>query len=283
MTEQMNENGVSTAGKRMQGQFRKFLTERNMSDRTITAYSYAVKQFYGRYSQLTDRNLQLYKVFLIEHYKPQTVNLRLRAMNCFVRYRESSLCPVSMVHVQQKGFLEQIISQADYEFLKQRLWEDGEYNYYFLIRLMAATGVRISELVLFEVGDVKKGYRDIYSKGNKLRRVYIPAALKKAFEEWPGFSERSKGILFLNRFGTPLSASGIRFQLKVFAVRYGINPDVMYPHSFRHRFAKNFIEVCPDIALLSDLLGHNSIETTQIYLRRSSQEQYRIVNQVVNW
>ena len=283
MTEQMNENGVSTAGKRMQGQFRKFLTERNMSDRTITAYSYAVKQFYGRYSQLTDKNLQLYKVFLIEHYKPQTVNLRLRAMNCFVRYRESSLCPVSMVHVQQKGFLEQIISQADYEFLKQRLWEDGEYNYYFLIRLMAATGVRISELVLFEVGDEKKGYRDIYSKGNKLRRVYIPAALKKAFEEWPGFSERSKGILFLNRFGTPLSASGIRFQLKVFAVRYGINPDVMYPHSFRHRFAKNFIEVCPDIALLSDLLGHNSIETTQIYLRRSSQEQYRIVNQVVNW
>ena len=184
-----------------------------MSERTITAYCYALKQFYGLYSQLTDKNLQLYKVFLIERYKPQTVNLRLRAMNCFVRYRESSLCPVSMVHVQQKGFLEQIISQADYEFLKQRLWEDGEYNYYFLIRLMAATGVRISELVLFDVEDVKKGYRDIYSKGNKLRRVYIPAVLRKAFEEWPGFSQRPDGILFLNRFGAPLSASGIRFQL----------------------------------------------------------------------
>ena len=163
------------------------------------------------------------------------------------------------------------------------LWEDGEYNYYFLIRLMAATGVRISELVLFDVEDVKKGYRDIYSKGNKLRRVYIPAVLRKAFEEWPGFSQRPDGILFLNRFGAPLSASGIRFQLKVFAARYDIDPDVMYPHSFRHRFAKNFIEVCPDIALLSDLLGHDSIETTRIYLRRSSREQYRIVNQVVNW
>ena len=262
MKEQMTTTGNSAgiSGKRAQTQFRKYLLERNMSERTITAYCYALKQFYGLYSQLTDKNLQLYKVFLIERYKPQTVNLRLRAMNCFVRYRESSLCPVSMVHVQQKGFLEQIISQADYEFLKQRLWEDGEYNYYFLIRLMAATGVRISELVLFDVEDVKKGYRDIYSKGNKLRRVYIPAV-----------------------FGTPLSASGIRFQLKVFAARYDIDPDVMYPHSFRHRFAKNFIEVCPDIALLSDLLGHDSIETTRIYLRRSSREQYRIVNQVVNW
>ena len=188
-----------------------------------------------------------------------------------------------MVHVQQKGFLEQIISQANYEFLKQRLWEDGEYNYYFLIRLMTATGVRISELVLFDVEDLKKGYRDIYSKGNKLRRVYIPAVLRTTFKEWPGFSQRPDGILFLNRFGAPLSASDIRFQLKVFAARYGIDPDVMYPHSFRHRFAKNFIEVCPDIALLSDLLGHDSIETTRIYLRRSSREQYRIVNQVVNW
>ena len=139
MKEQMTTTGNSAgiSGKRAQTQFRKYLLERNMSERTITAYCYALKQFYGLYSQLTDKNLQLYKVFLIERYKPQTVNLRLRAMNCFVRYRESSLCPVSMVHVQQKGFLEQIISQADYEFLKQRLWEDGEYNYYFLIRLMA--------------------------------------------------------------------------------------------------------------------------------------------------
>lgn len=65
----------------------------------------------------------------------------------------------------------------------------------------------------------------------------------------------------------------------------GSNPSdlVDYPHSFRHRFAKNFIEKCGDISLLSDLLGHESIETTRIYLRRSSSEQYRIVNKVVDW
>ena len=80
-----------------------------------------------------------------------------------------------------------------------------------------------------------------------------------------------------------ITARGIRSQLKVLAKRYKIPSEQVYPHSFRHRFAKNFIEVCPDIALLSDLLGHDSIETTRIYLRRSSREQYRIVNQVVNW
>ena len=64
---------------------------------------------------------------------------------------------------------------------------------------------------------------------------------------------------------------------------YGLMPEVVHPHSFRHRFAKSFIEQCSDISLLSDLLGHANLETTRIYLRRSSAEQYEIVNRIVNW
>ena len=198
MKEQMTTTGNSAgiSEKRAQTQFRKYLLERNMSERTITAYCYALKQFYGLYSQLTDKNLQLYKVFLIERYKPQTVNLRLRAMNCFVRYRESSLCPVSMVHVQQKGFLEQIISQADYEFLKQRLWEDGEYNYYFLIRLMAATGVRISELVLFDVEDVKKDTGIFILKGISCAGFTFRLFCERHLRNGPGFPSVRMGSYF---------------------------------------------------------------------------------------
>ena len=46
---------------------------------------------------------------------------------------------------------------------------------------------------------------------------------------------------------------------------------------------KNFIEQCDDIALLSDILGHESIETTRIYLHKSSTEQQDLFNQIVNW
>lgn len=147
---------------------------------------------------------------------------------------------------------------------------------------MAATGVRISELVLFDVEDVKRDTGIFILKGISCAGFTFRLFCERHLRNGPGFPA-SGWDLILNRFGAPLSASGIRFQLKVFAARYDIDPDVMYPHSFRHRFAKNFIEVCPDIALLSDLLGHDSIETTRIYLRRSSREQYRIVNQVVNW
>lgn len=57
----------------------------------------------------------------------------------------------------------------------------------------------------------------------------------------------------------------------------------VYPHSFRHRYAKNFLEKHNDISLLADLMGHESIETTRIYLRRSSSEQQEIVDKVITW
>ena len=264
-------------------QFQKYLMTHNKSPNTICVYRYAVEQFYHLYPQLTPRNLQLYKVYLLEHYRPQTVNLRIRALNCYMEYRQASITPVSMIKIQQKTYLDKIISQADYEYLKRCLAESEEYTYYFIVRLITATGVRISELITFQIEDVHTGHKDIYSKGNKMRRVYIPRGLVRELQEWLAATHRSTGPLFLNRFPSPISPSGIRAQFKVFAARYGLDPEVVYPHSFRHRFAKNFIEKCGDISLLSDLLGHESIETTRIYLRRSSSEQYRIVNKVVDW
>ena len=266
-----------------QERFRDYLTSKNMSANTTCVYCYAVRQFFEIHKELTIATLQLYKVYLLEHYKPQTVNLRIRALNCYMEYLNHKDSKMTMIKIQQKMYLDRIISQADYEYLKRRLWEDGEFSYYLVIRYMAATGVRISELVQFEIADVKFGFKDIYSKGNKMRRIYIPTVLKQKTEVWLEKSKRNKGALFLNRFGNPITASGIRGQLKTFALRYNLDPEVVYPHSFRHRFAKNFIENSGDIALLSDLLGHESIETTRIYLRRSSSEQYRIVNKIVDW
>ena len=57
----------------------------------------------------------------------------------------------------------------------------------------------------------------------------------------------------------------------------------IYPHSFRHMYAKQFLEKNTDISLLADLMGHESIETTRIYLRRTSEEQQAIVDSIVTW
>ena len=80
-----------------------------------------------------------------------------------------------------------------------------------------------------------------------------------------------------------MTARGIAGQLKHYAIQYGLDPAVIYPHSFRHRFAKSFLERYNDLSMLADLMGHESIETTRIYLRKTITEEQAIVNQVVDW
>ena len=263
--------------------FCRYLETRNLADNTIHSYSYSVRQYFALYPEISFSNLRLYKLFLLERYKPQTVNLRIRAMNSYIAFRELSPGHLPMIRIQQKTYLDNVISEADYEYLKRRLLQDEKYLWYFLIRFMAATGARVSEVVRFDAEDILSGYKDIYSKGNKVRRIYVPKRLQADTLCWLRQTGRLHGPVFLNRFGRVMTPGGIRSQLKQFAICYGMAPEVMHPHSFRHRFAKSFIEKCGDISMLSDLLGHKNLETTRIYLRRSSSEQCEIVNRVVNW
>lgn len=264
-------------------EFQLHLSAQNMSYNTIHVYVYAIRQFFQLYREINYSNLHLYKVYLLEHYKPQTVNLRIRALNSYIEFKHIDAGKLPMVRIQQKNYLDNVISEADYEYLKNCLLRDQKFLYYFIIRFMAATGARVSEVIQFEAEDVFRGYKDIYSKGNKVRRIYVPKALQKDTELWLKAIHHLHGRIFLNRFGGTITPAGIRGQLKTMAIAYGMNPEVVYPHSFRHRFAKSFIEKCSDIALLSDLLGHKNLETTRIYLRRSSSEQYEIVNKVIDW
>lgn len=263
--------------------FQAYLEFHNKSKNTSRAYLFAVRQFYELYQVMDQENLLFYKCYLIDNYKPQTVNLRIRAINCYVDFLNLPYSKLLMVKHRHQSFLENVISQADYEYLKNCLLRDGKMTYYFVIRIMAATGLRVSELIQLQVEDVRRGYMTLISKGNRTRRVYIPKNIKKPCLQWLENIGRTTGDVFLNRFGTRITATGIRNQLTNFAYRYNLDPSVIHPHSFRHLFAKNFIEKCSDIAMLSDILGHESIETTRIYLHRSSTEQQHIFNQIVNW
>lgn len=263
--------------------FEKYLKSTNLSENTMASYLFALKQFNQQYDKITKKNLRDYKVWLIESYKPKTVNLRLRAINCYLESIGKAEWKMPFVKVQQKAFLENVISEADYKYFKTRLKKDGEMFWYFVIRFLAATGARVSELIQIKVEHVKIGYIDLYSKGGKLRRIYIPKALQKEALKWLEENKRESGFLFLNKYGERITTRGISGQLKKFAVKYGIDPAVVYPHSFRHRFAKSFLDRCNDIAFLADLMGHESIETTRIYLRKTATEQREIVDKIINW
>ena len=263
--------------------FERHLRETNLSENTISSYMFAIKQFSEQYDEITKKNLREYKVWLIESYKPKTVNLRLRAINCYLESVGKEKWKMPFVRVQQKVFLENVISEAEYEYFKKSLKKDDELFWYFVIRFLAATGARVSELIQIKVEHIKLGHLDLYSKGGKLRRIYIPQSLRNEALSWLAEKQQESGFIFLNKYGDRITTRGISGQLKKLAVKYGIDPTVVYPHSFRHRFAKSFLERCNDIAFLADLMGHESIETTRIYLRKTATEQREIVDKIVDW
>lgn len=264
-------------------QFALALKMSDLSENTIASYCASVRCFYRQYDALNKKNLLSYKGWLVENYKVKTVNLRLQALNRYLDFVKKPSLKMRFIKVQQQNFLENVISDADYRFFCRRLKADNRLNWYFVVRYLCATGARISELLQIKAEHVEIGYLDLYGKGGKMRRLYIPSRLATETRVWLAELGRNSGYLFRNRSGKRISARGIGYQLKALAKVYGINPRVVYPHSFRHRFAKNFLAKFNDIALLADLMGHESIETTRIYLRRTATEQRELIDRIVTW
>ena len=225
----------------MLDEFEAHLRRENLSENTISSYLLTIRMYRQLSGEITKQNLLAFKGYLIETYKPKTVNLRIQAINKYLDFIKKEKLRLAPVKIQQKNFLQ------------------------------------------IKVEHVFNGYFDLYSKGGKLRRLYIPKKLKTETETWLAEKGVTSGYLFLNRFGDRITVRGISQQLKNYAHKYGLNPKVVYPHSFRHRFAKNFLEKYNDISLLADLMGHESIETTHIYLRKTASEQQEIVDKVVTW
>lgn len=273
-------------------EFQQYLKKKNQSENTITAYLISVRHFYQLYQELNIVNLKAYRDYLIANYQPATVNQRVHAINIYLQFLEmkhADLYPdlknyrLNSMKLPRNSFKDTVISNEDCRLLERKLKEEHQDFWYFVVRFLVTTGARVSELTQIKVEHLNCGFLDLYSKGGKTRRIYITDILCKEALEWCQNRGQYSGFLFITKTGQPVSARGIHSQLKHFAVRYGIDPDSVYPHSFRHRFAKNFLARNGDIALLADLMGHESIETTRIYLTKSSREQQDLLEELVTW
>ena len=151
--------------------FQEYLDATSLAPNTVLAYSSSVRQFFRLYKEITPDTLHLYKAYLMEHYRPQTANLRIRAVNFYIECFHLPVSRLPAIRIQQKLYAEHVISEADYEYLKSRFIQDEKYVYYFIVRYMAATGVRVGELLKIQAEDVAKGYKDLISKGGKSRRI----------------------------------------------------------------------------------------------------------------
>ena len=141
-----------------------------------------------------------------------------------------------------------------------------------LLELCYATGARVSELVALRLADLmfEDGLARLFGKGSKQRLVPVGrralgAASLYAREIRPGLDRgRSKGVLFVNARGGPLSRVGAWGIIKAAARRAGLTKRVT-PHTLRHSFATHLLEGGADLRAVQEMLGHADLSTTQLY------------------
>lgn len=265
--------------------FKNWMRRNNLSDSTITSYTATMIDFQRRYKHLTKNALLAYRQYLIDNFNPRTANQRINGINKYLEYSNKKSLRLKSVRIQNKPFLENVITKNDYNYFLKELKREGAMKVYFIVKFIACTGVRPSELIKFRVDHVEYGWMDIYSKGGKIRRIYIPTKLQQDAMEWLKKEKITCGTIFKNEKGETITTRGINKLLKDHASKLKNIPlETIYAYSFRHFFAKSFLEKNPeDILLLADLMGHSSLETTRIYTRMTTSEQRKIVCKTVDW
>lgn len=259
--------------------FEKYLREEELAENTIDVYMRGVRQYSGMYKRITKRSLIDFKKKMIEKYAPQTVNLRITAMLRYCDYKNIHM-KIKSVKEPKKTYIENVISVQQYEKLMNCLKRDN-LRWYYNILLISRTGMRISEALKIRKKDVISGRVDLYTKSH-MRTVYFPKSLRDELSEYLE-NFKDDDLIAVNYYGKPLTSRGYSGMLTKFSKKYDIPKQVMHPHAFRHFFAIEFLKRNNNISLLADLLGHNDLKVTQIYLRQSQEQQRNAVDEAVNW
>jgi integrase/recombinase XerC len=147
-----------------------------------------------------------------------------------------------------------------------------------MIELLYAGGLRVSELLALDITalDLAQGQVRVVGKGAKERVVLIGAPARRALQEYLengrrallALGDQRTSALFLNRFGSRLSISMFTRTLGAYAAKAGIERPIT-PHMLRHSFATHLLDGGADLRSVQELLGHESLGTTQIYTQVS--------------
>ncbi len=142
-----------------------------------------------------------------------------------------------------------------------------------MLEVLYSSGLRVTELVNLKISNVYKdiGFLRVIGKGSKERLVPIGKDALKYMQIYQNevrlhqkVKPESRDIMFLNRFGAGLSRISVFTMVKKRVLMAGINKKVS-PHTFRHSFATHLIEGGADLRAVQEMLGHESITTTEIY------------------
>ena len=263
--------------------------ERRMSPNTVTSYCHDVEEFLKHVgcesAKVTSEQITEYLGFVTSKglSKRSTARLLSSLRSYFdwcVQEGDVKENPCDRVDAPKLGkYLPAVLSLAEVEAILESVDLRKPFGkrdrailevlYGCGLRVSAAANLRISHVYLDE------GFVNVIGKGDKQRLVPLGEvaadAIRAYLPDRPAPKERKyDDYLFLNRFGTPLSRISIFNLVKDQAMAAGIQKEIS-PHTFRHSFATHLIENGADLRIVQEMLGHESILTTEIYTHIDTQ------------
>ena len=243
----------------------------------------------------------LESLFAVWHgaYAPKTVKRKIASVKAFFRWLEErghiDANPFTRIHTRfrEPKTLPKTIPEHNLELflatLHSALAEGGTEQETAralrdaaVMELLFATGIRISELCGLKAEDLNlvEGEVIIHGKGRKERIVQIPdedvLELLRRYEDGYAGQIRETGYVFINDRGGPLSDQAVRKRIQKYAEKAGIAQHIT-PHMFRHTFATLLLESDVNIRCIQEILGHSSIQTTEIYTHVSAAKQRQVL------
>lgn len=272
------------------------IIERQLSNNTIDAYKRDLYSFFNYvnkgFKSVSKNDVINYITSL--NMNPKSINRHIVTLKNYFNFLEkNSMIDVNPMEdiqgLKTKKSIPRVLSEEDIDKLLDINPTNAiEYRNKTMLELMYSSGLRVSELLNLNVNDIDFDLNivRIFGKGSKERIMPINEIATSYLYEYINVYRKTllknkvNDILFLNTRGDSLSRQGFFKILKEIAREKGINKEIS-PHTLRHSFATHLLNHGADLRSIQTMLGHENIETTQIYTHVSNnmvKEEYDIAH-----
>lgn len=287
----------------LQSKINEFVDEEIMdekSENTYSKYHKVIERFVSFFDKdiIEKKDLIAYKKMMVEKYSIKTVNNYIIIINKFIKYIEltendeynhtklkkhvSDHYALKTVKEQEKTSVEDVLDPVDFKRMLRMAKKKGQEDIYYIMKIFAYTGIRVSELKYFTVENLtqNKQYIQVFNKA-KMRQVPIRGDLRRELLAYAKNKGIEEGTLFPgSKPGKMITQKTVENRIKKICRECrGIKIEKAHPHSFRHMFAIQWVHQNGQASLseLAKILGHSNVNTTAIYTNTTQKEKKRKV------
>ncbi|BBN80083.1 tyrosine recombinase XerC [Pseudoalteromonas sp. A25] len=226
-----------------------------------------------------------------KQYNPRSINLKLSCIRSLYKYLKAKHSPNSAFTnpgdtIRGPKFDKPLPKNLDVDQMAQLLSINDDdilaIRDKAMMELMYSSGLRISELVNVNIGDIRDGEIRVLGKGNKERIIPVGGKALQALERWlllrSQFSSEGEMAVFLSKRKQRISIRHVRERMKEWGIKQGISTPI-HPHKLRHSFASHMLESSGDLRAIQEMLGHTSLSATQVYTHLDFQHLAKVYDQ----